>query len=171
MQLCIDPRPQAGLLFITQAILVLQPTSTQKQKIAGAYTHSALNNIGVLLLIAGLVVIEYNKIKSNGKHFYSLHGRLGLVTYCLFAFQALVGLTVFFTPKLYGSVANAKSLYKYHRMSGYLVLILGFATVAAATTTTFNKQTLHIQLWAVIVAALITLVGIVPRIKKTKLGF
>lgn len=157
-------------MFITQAILIVQPTSTQKQKIAGTYAHAALNDVGVLLLIAGLVLIEYNKIKSGGKHFYSPHGILGLVTYCLFTVQALIGLTAFFTPKLYGSVANAKSLYKYHRVSGYLLLTLSFATVAAATTTTFNQNVLHIKLWTVIVAAVITLVGIVPRIKKSKLG-
>lgn len=43
--------------------------------------------------------------------------------------QALIGATAFFTPRLYGSVGNAKSLYKYHRMSGYLLLVLMFVTV------------------------------------------
>lgn len=51
-----------------------------------------------------------------------------------------------------------------------MILILSFATVAAATQTAFNETTLHIQLWAVIVAAVITLVGVLPRIKKQKLG-
>jgi len=42
--------------------------------------------------------------------------------------------------------------------------------VAAATQTDFNKNVLHIQLWAVIVAAVLTLIGVLPRIKKQKLG-
>ena len=81
-----------------------------------------------------------------------------------------MGITQYYTPGLYGSVDNAKSVYKYHRMSGYVLLVLSFCTVAAATQTDFNKGVLHIQLWAVIVAAVITLVGVVPRIKKQKLG-
>jgi len=67
-------------------------------------------------------------------------------------------------------VQNAKAMYKYHRASGYTLLILAFATVAAATQTDFNKNVLHIQLWAVIVAAVLTLIGVLPRIKKQKLG-
>ena len=58
----------AGLLFVVEAILVLQPTATQKQKINGAYTHSALNNLGSAGLIAGLIIIEYNKIDHGGEH-------------------------------------------------------------------------------------------------------
>ena len=81
-----------------------------------------------------------------------------------------MGITQYYTPSLYGSVDNAKAVYKYHRMSGYVLLILSFATVATATSTGFNQMTLHIKLWAVIVAAVITLVGLLPRIKKQKLG-
>lgn len=55
-------------------------------------------------------------------------------------------------------------------MSGYVLLVLAFATVAAATQTDYNKNVLNIQLWAVLVAEVITLVGVLPRIKKQKLG-
>ena len=81
-----------------------------------------------------------------------------------------MGLTQYYTPGLYGSVDNAKSVYKYHRMSGYLLLVLSLATVAAATQTDFNKNVLHIQLWAVIVTGVILLVGLLPRIRKGKFG-
>ena len=84
--------------------------------------------------------------------------------------QAFVGITAFFTPGLYGGEANAKSLYKYHRVSGYLVLGLMLATVCAATQTDFNKGVLGMQLWAVIVSSVLVLAGIVPRIKPAKLG-
>jgi len=160
----------AGILLIAQGALVLQPTHTATQKRQGTYVHATFNNIGVLALIAGLVVIEYNKFAHNGVHFESPHAILGLVTYILIIIQALVGITQFFTPSLYGGVDNAKSVYKYHRVSGYIIFTLALATVCAATQTDFNKNMLHIQLWAVIVASVITLVGIVPRIKKQKLG-
>lgn len=44
------------------------------------------------------------------------------------------------------------------------------ATVVAATQTDYNKNVLHIKLWSVLVAAILVLIGIIPRIKKQKLG-
>lgn len=115
-------------------------------------------------------MIEYNKIAHNGTHFVSPHAILGLLTYILILFQALVGGTAYFLPKLYGSEDKAKSLYKWHRLSGYAVLLLLLATVIAATQTDYNKNVLHIKLWSVIVASILVVVGIVPRVKKQKLG-
>ena len=100
----------------------------------------------------------------------SSHAILGLITYIFLGIQALVGFTQYFVPKLYGSVDKAKSLYKWHRISGYVILVLLLSTVAAATQTDYNKTTLDIKLWAVIISALLVLIGVVPRIKKQKLG-
>jgi hypothetical protein len=117
-----------------------------------------------------LIVIEYNKFAHNGTHFVSAHAILGLITYIFLGIQALVGFTAYFFPKLYGSVDNAKSLYKWHRLSGYIILVLMLATVSAATQTDYNKITLDIKLWAVLISAVLVLVGVLPRIKKQKLG-
>lgn len=81
-----------------------------------------------------------------------------------------MGFTAYFFPKVYGSVDNAKSLYKWHRLSGYIILVLMLATVAAATQTDYNKGILDIKLWAVLISAVLVLVGVLPRIKKQKLG-
>lgn len=116
-------------------------------------------------------MIEYNKFDHDGAHFKSPHAILGMITYILFFGQALVGFTQYFTPRIYGSVENAKSIYKYHRASGYVLIILILCTVAAATKTQFNEDKLHIQLWAVIGASVLILAGLLPRIKKQKLGF
>ena len=56
------------------------------------------------------------------------------------------------------------------RISGYLIVILSLATVAAATFTGFNENVLKIKLWAVIISAVLVLIGLAPRIKKHKLG-
>ncbi|MCJ1297763.1 hypothetical protein MMC08_000551 [Hypocenomyce scalaris] len=160
----------AGLLVTTQAILILQPTHTPKQKQQGTSIHAVLNGVSVLTLIAGLIIIEYNKISHGGEHFESPHAILGLITYIFFIIQALVGIAQYYIPTVFGSVDNAKAIYKYHRMSGYVLLVLAFATTAAATQTDYNKNVLHIQLWAVLVAEVIALVGVLPRIKKQKLG-
>lgn len=82
----------------------------------------------------------------------------------------MVGVTQFYAPGVYGGVERAKRVYKWHRWSGYGILILALATVCAATQTDYNKGTLHVRLWAVVVASVITLVGVLPRVRKGKLG-
>lgn len=81
-----------------------------------------------------------------------------------------MGFTQYYVPQLYGGVDKAKAIYKWHRISGYVILTLMLATVAAATQTTFNVKVLEIKLWAVLVTAALVLIGVIPRIKKQKLG-
>jgi len=159
-----------GIFVLTQAILILQPTYTDTQKRQGTTSHFLLVNFGLDLLVAGLVIIELNKFNHNGTHFESPHAILGLTTYILLAIQASVGFTQYYVPRLYGGTEKAKALYKWHRLSGYVILTLLLATVAAATQTDFNKTTLDIKLWAVLISAVLILIGVVPRIKKQKLG-
>ncbi|KAI6248074.1 hypothetical protein HI914_03180 [Erysiphe necator] len=160
----------AGILLLTQAILILQPTRTASQKRDGTVAHALLIGVGFSALVAGLVVIEYNKFSHNGAHFKSNHAILGFVTYFILVIQSVVGFTQYYTPLLYGSVANAKAIYKYHRASGYITLILMLATVATATKTTFNINVLHLKLWVVITTSALVLIGIIPRIRLYKLG-
>ncbi|KAM0699540.1 hypothetical protein Q7P36_000542 [Cladosporium allicinum] len=161
----------AALLFFIQGILVVQPTHTASQKKQGTYAHAVLNDVALLSALAGLVVIEYNKISHGGTHFVSPHAILGLITYILVLIQAVVGITQYFVPALYGGVENAKKLYKYHRVGGYVILLAMLVTVALATQTDYNKNVLQIQLWAVVVGAVILLIGVVPRIRLSKFGY
>jgi len=161
----------AAILFFIQGILVVQPTHTASQKKQGTYAHAALNDVALLSALAGLVVIEYNKISHGGTHFVSPHAILGLITYILVLIQAVVGITQYFVPALYGGVENAKKLYKYHRVGGYVILLAMLVTVALATQTDYNKNVLQIQLWAVVVGAVILLIGVVPRIRLSKFGY
>lgn len=162
----------AGILLLTQAILVLQPTATPKQKTNGTHIHFTLNLAGTLALVAGLIIIEMNKASHPKTRFQSIHGIMGLVTFILIIIQALIGFAQFYVPRsVFGSVDSGKKLYKYHRMSGYLILLLALATVCAVVKTDFNKNVLHIQLWAVVVASVLVVAGVVPRIRKHKFGF
>lgn len=136
----------------------------------GTYIHSGLNLIALGAFIAALVVIEMNKASHPETRFQSVHGKVGLVTYILLGLQFVVGVAQFYTPSLFGSVDKAKSIYKYHRMSGYIILVLAVVTVCLATQTGFNENVLHMRLWALIVASVLVVVGLVPRIKKRKLG-
>jgi hypothetical protein len=126
--------------------------------------------VGASALTAGLIIIEMNKAGPGHEHFESAHARLGLTFYILVYIQAIVGFTQYYVPQLYGSVDNAKSIYKYHRMAGYVIATLGLATICAATWTTYNLNLAHIQHWAVIVASVLVLVGVVPRIRLSKFG-
>ena len=136
----------------------------------GTNLHFALNLVGVLALLAGLIVIEYFKVANNGGHFKSIHADLGIAMYVLVVLQALVGFVQYYAPSLLGGEGNAKAVYKYHRMSGYVVLTFGLVVVCAATQTPFNKQALGIRLWVVLVASVLVLAGVLPRVKLHKLG-
>jgi membrane protein YdbS with pleckstrin-like domain len=58
-----------------------------------------------------------------------------------------------------------------YRVAGYILQVYMLAVIAAATQTSYNQNVLHIKLWAVIVAAILVLMGVIPRIKKHKFGF
>lgn len=133
-------------------------------------THFILNNVALAAMVAAFIIIEYNKFDHGTVHFESIHGKLGLITYILLFIQALVGVTQYFLPRLYGGKDQAKAIYKWHRLSGYVILTMMLATVCAATQTFTGMVTLDIKLWAVIVGAVSILIGIVPRIKKQKFG-
>ncbi|KAI9746157.1 MAG: hypothetical protein M1818_000838 [Claussenomyces sp. TS43310] len=160
----------SGIFIFAESILLLQPTHTPEQKRRGTIAHAVLNTLAADALLAGLVIIEYNKFAHDAIHFTSPHGILGLITYIFLAIQVLIGFTQYFVPQLYGSADTAKAMYKWHRLSGYIVLSMMLATVAAATETDTGKGFLKLKLWAVLVSAALVLIGVLPRIKKQKLG-
>ncbi|KAH6416236.1 hypothetical protein HBI14_111340 [Parastagonospora nodorum] len=160
----------AGFLLSIQAALILQPTHTPSQKRTGTLVHFLLHVLGASALTAGLIVIEMNKAGPGHEHFESPHARLGLAFYILIYIQALVGFTQYYVPQLYGGVDNAKAIYKYHRVAGYVIAILGLATICASSWTTYSLNVAHIQHWAVIVASVLVLAGVVPRIRLSKFG-
>jgi hypothetical protein len=159
----------SALLLQVQATLVVQPTATPQQKQTGTRLHYLIQLLSILLFISAFVIIEVNK--GSYPHFVSLHGILGLITYITIALQAVVGVIQYFLPTiLLGSVDAGKRIYKYHRWSGYVLLLLEIATVVAAIQTTYNVMAIQIPLWGVLVAIVLILSGVGARIKKHKLG-
>ena len=101
----------------------------------------------------------------------SPHGILGLTTIILVVLQASFGVIQFFIPvSILGSVDAGKRVYKYHRWTGYVLLLLEVSTVLAATQTPYNLNVIHIPTWGVAIAVILTLLGVGTRIKKGKLG-
>ncbi|KAI0601799.1 eukaryotic cytochrome b561-domain-containing protein [Biscogniauxia sp. FL1348] len=161
----------AGVLVLIQSILILQPTHTGSQKQVGQKVHAALNLLSFVTFLVGVVSIEVNKFKYNGPHFHSVHGYLGVIASFWILTQYAVGFTMYGVPKLYGGEANAKKIWKYHRISGYVLVLLLLATVTSASVTEYNENVLGLKLWAMILISVLIVVGIFPRIKKHKLGF
>lgn len=159
------------MLVLVQSILILQPTHTGQQKQVGQKIHAGLNLLAFAILAVGVISIEYNKIRSNGAHFKSVHGYLGVTASFWLLVQYLVGFTMYATPKLYGSETNAKKIWKYHRLSGYVLFLFLQATVISATQTDYNFNVLGLKLWAFVLISVLIVVGVYPRIKKQKLGF
>ncbi|KAL7623936.1 hypothetical protein AAE478_005493 [Parahypoxylon ruwenzoriense] len=167
----VHPLAQSlGILVLIQSILVLQPTHTGPQKQVGQKIHAGLNLLAFVLFAVGVTGIEVNKFINNGLHFHSVHGYLGVIASFWLLAQYLIGFTMFGLPQLYGGEANAKKIWKYHRLSGYVLLLFLIATVISATQTDYNLDVLGIKLWATIVIGLLLIIGVYPRIKKHKLG-
>ncbi|KAI0837372.1 eukaryotic cytochrome b561-domain-containing protein [Hypoxylon sp. FL0890] len=168
----VHPLAQSvGILVLIQSILVLQPTHTGAQKQVGQKVHAGLNFLAFVIFAIGVVSIEVNKFINNGVHFHSVHGFLGVIAAFWLLAQYVIGFTMFGVPKLYGGEANAKKIWKYHRMSGYVLLLFLAATVISATQTDYNLDVLGIKLWATVIIFVLLIVGVFPRIKKQKLGF
>lgn len=161
----------AGVLALTEAILILQPTWTPQEKVLGARYHAALNLLSFLLFTAGVLLIEANKIKQGpSSHFHSVHGYLGVATSVVLAVQYVVGFAMWGVPGVFGGLENAKKVWKYHRMSGYLLYALILATVVSAVYTDFNVNVLDLKLWAVLVSVVLIVIGVYPRLHPRKLG-
>jgi len=161
----------AAIVFAIQAVLILQPTHSPEQKRLGTYYHAGFWTIALGAFYASLIVIEVHKANNGLGHFESSHAILGVITYVLFFIQAFVGVTQYFFPGLYGGVDNAKSLYKYHRVSGYVILTLTIVNVVLAAETYYAGKILGLKLWATILGVVLVAVGLVPRIKKQKMKF
>jgi cytochrome b-561 len=159
-----------GIFTLVQAILILQPTNLPETKKLGARAHASLNLLSFLLFVAGTAMIETNKILNHGVHFHSAHGYLGVITALVLLMQYIFGFLMWGVPAVFGGVDNAKALWKYHRYSGYLVLILVLVTVISAVDTDYNRNVLDIKYWSIIVSVGLIVAGIFPRIQLTKMG-
>lgn len=158
------------LLFVTMAILVLQPTHTAAQKEKGQKAHAVLMMLSLLCIFVGVSGIEYNKIISNGPHFHSPHGTMGILAVAWFLFQYVWGFTMLNTTSLYGGDAKAKAVWKHHRTAGYLLFLFMVGAVIAAGKTTFVEANMYSVVAPAVLGALMIL-GVFARVRKEKMGF
>ncbi|CAH7667873.1 hypothetical protein BY996DRAFT_6429521 [Phakopsora pachyrhizi] len=162
-----------AILLFYQGILILQPTQTATEKRTGLFVHETFQILGFVSILAGGMVIFLVKISHHAKHFTSWHGKLGLITALLLLFQALVGGFVGFETirdsKLVGE-SRARSLWKYHRASGYLVIVFLTLTVLSATKTDWLLgATDAVLIWILRITPIVSIIGLFSLINFKKI--
>jgi hypothetical protein len=103
---------------------------------------------------------------------YSVHGLLGFFVFVYLALQLVFGITIAFVPRMYGSVGKAKSLWKYHRVFGYILLILVWIQALLGIRTDYIYYNLYIPhlIWLYWVSLFLVVGGLIGRIRFTKWG-
>ncbi|GAA5924416.1 cytochrome b561 domain-containing protein [Sporobolomyces koalae] len=161
----------AVLLFV-EGIVLLQPkpaNSAVKQK--GQTLHQTFQGVATLSIIAGATFIIYNKAAHGAAHFTTWHAKVGLITLCVVLLQAVFGAVAVFAPSLVGGEGKAKSLYKYHRMSGYIGLALLLATPALALWSDWMvNNSSQAQRNLIGAGFILAAAGAVLRVETSKLG-
>ncbi|KAL0947339.1 hypothetical protein HGRIS_013458 [Hohenbuehelia grisea] len=120
------PLQSASIALITYGILTLQPTSQPKTKAAGFQRHQlVIFFVALPCITVGTLAVMYNKYLNEAPHFMSWHGTLGIIVMVWILLQvALGGGSVWFKGVAFGGGAKAKAVWKYHRLSGYLLFPL-----------------------------------------------
>jgi len=109
-------------------ILTLQPTSLAqpKAKARGFQRHQLIMLfLGFPCILGGTFAIWYAHTRGSSHHHHakSWHGILGISALVWMVIQIILGGgSVWFGGRLFGS--DPKRMYKYHRASGYLLVIL-----------------------------------------------
>ncbi|KAG8959856.1 hypothetical protein FRC03_007400 [Tulasnella sp. 419] len=116
-----------------------------------------------------------NKDVQGWKHFSTWHSRFGLIAISLLVLQALVGAgSLWFGGKLFGGGDKATRVYKYHRISGYVLFTLLLVTVhlsgAWSDWSIAHTSAAQRALFYYIAPALIW-IGVVWRIRFEKMKF
>ncbi|GAA5895052.1 cytochrome b561 domain-containing protein [Sporobolomyces salmoneus] len=161
-----------AVLVFVEGIVLLQPkpsNSTVKQ--TGQKLHQAFQGLASLLIIAGASFIIYNKAAHGAAHFTTWHAKIGLTTLCFVLLQALFGAVAVFAPSLVGGPGKAKSLYKYHRMSGYIGfgLLLTTPVLALWSDWVVNNSS-QAERNLIGVGYIMVTIAVVLRIETSKLG-
>ncbi|TKY85400.1 hypothetical protein EX895_005562 [Sporisorium graminicola] len=164
-----------AILLLLQAIVVLQrTTASQPSAKKSAFTaHQWLNLLLVLpLFTAGASIMWYLHDAPTSAHFISYHGILGTaVVVAAWAQAALGAASVWWKAKLVGGENRGKALWKWHRLSGYVLVALFLATAALGVleTTWAQQKASALQKTAVVLGLVGATAALVGRVQKSKL--
>ncbi|KAJ3741891.1 hypothetical protein DFH05DRAFT_1527589 [Lentinula detonsa] len=168
-----------AMLFFTYGILTLQPTSQPRTKAAGLSRHqSAIVFMAFpALLIGKLAFSELGLLAPFCEQMISNHGPqvLGIIATGWIIIQISIGgASVWFGGKAFGGGMKAKAVWKYHRLSGYILFPLLLVTVdlgGALSHWGEKNVPLPIRMVAYVFAPLVCLVAILSRMRVSKMKF
>ncbi|KAG8745103.1 hypothetical protein FRC10_008714 [Ceratobasidium sp. 414] len=173
------PLQTLAVLSFTMGVLTLQPTLSAAAKEAGRTRHQLYQlGLGAPFILVGSTAIMYHKQRVGWAHFASLHSRIGLITLILLVVQGAVGAASLWGKGVaVGGEERGKSLWKWHRLSGYIVLPMLLLTVALGGSSTIWAR-LNVPLPGKIIvyciAPAIAAIGLLARArihKMPQLGF
>ncbi|KAI8994995.1 eukaryotic cytochrome b561-domain-containing protein [Pilobolus umbonatus] len=158
------------IVFITEGIVLLQPTRTPQEKKKGLKLHAMIQTVAYIASIFGFIYIFRNKVLSNKAHFESAHGKMGLFVFISLFIQLLFGITIGYVPQLFGSVTKAKKLWKYHRIMGYVLITLIWTTAQLGVRAEYMYNNLYSPhlIWLHWVAVILIFGGIISRTRVNK---
>ncbi|KAJ6618316.1 hypothetical protein B0H10DRAFT_2377844 [Mycena sp. CBHHK59/15] len=158
-----------SIVLFTYGILTLQPTSQPKTKAAGLARHQyAMLLVAFPSIFFGTFAVMYNKWLHGKDHFVSWHGTFGIICMGWILVQILLG---------GGSVwfgAKAKAIWKYHRVSGYVLfmLLILTANLGGQWSGWSNRYVpVGLRIIAYTVAPLACLFAIYARVRLSKMKF
>jgi len=170
------PIQTLAIASFTCGILTLQPTSQPHTKAAGLRRHQiAMIGVGYPLILVGTLIMVYVKYSHSSAHFTSWHGVFGIISLVWLSVQVLLGAgSVWCGGALFGGGIKAKLVWKYHRLSGYILLpvVLFTAHLAGAWSTFVVSNTdFVVRLLAYVIAPIAILAGVYSRVRPSKMKF
>ncbi|OSD01668.1 hypothetical protein PYCCODRAFT_1412440 [Trametes coccinea BRFM310] len=162
--------------MFTYGILTLQPTSQAKTKAAGLTRHQlAILALGVPAITLGTVAIVYRKYLHESAHFTTWHGTIGIVSVAWMVVQIILGAgSVWFGGRLFGGNPKAKLVWKYHRLSGYLLFplfLLAAHLGGAWSNWSTGNSPYVVRLLAYTISPIVTFAAILVRMRTSKMQF
>jgi len=164
------------MILVMYGILTLQPTVYPKTKAAGLARHQlAILFLAVPLITFGTLAVWYNKWREDAYHFTTWHGKFGLISMIWMIVQISIGGgSVWFGGAAFGGGLKAKLVWKYHRLSGYILLLLLLLTahLGGAWSNWGHKYSVYgVRFIAFVLALSICACGVLIRVRLSKMSF
>lgn len=165
-----------GIGCFTYGILTLQPTAHPKTKAAGLQRHQkAMLVFGFPCIALGILAVEIHKVELGYGHFATWHGIFGFLSVGWLLGQVILGGgSVWYGGAAFGGGTKAKILWKYHRLSGYvlfpLLLITAHLGGAWSAWVTSHSHAV-VRFVGYTVAPIVAILAIYARVRTSKMKF
>ncbi|KAF5358078.1 hypothetical protein D9756_001746 [Leucocoprinus leucothites] len=170
------PMQSLALCFFTYGVMTLQPTSQPKTKAAGFIRHqTAVFYFGFSIIFLGTLAAVIHKTIHDMNQFQTWHAKFGLLCIVWLVGQVFLGAgSVWNGGSLFGRGMKAKALWKYHRLSGYILFALMMFTahlggVWSGWAATFVSAPVGLVAYTVAPAAIV--IGVWSRVRTSKMQF